>query len=291
MELRQVEYVVGVVDHGGFGRAAAALHVSQPSLSQGVARLEAELGLALFDRLGRRVRPTAAGEAFLTPARRLLREARTAREAVAAVAGVRAGTLDLVALPTLAADPVAPLVGGFRRAYPEVTVRVAEPERADDVVARVRDGRCELGLTELPVEAPDLVTEHLLDDELLVVLPPAADAVDGALDARHLDAVPLVTTPPGTSTRRLVDRVLRAAGVEPRVVVETDQREALVPLVLAGAGASFVPRPGADRAAAAGARVAPLRPPLRRAIGLIRRRDASSPAAAAFVELARRGPS
>jgi DNA-binding transcriptional LysR family regulator len=287
MELRQVEYVVGVVDHGGFGRAAAALHVSQPSLSQGVARLEAELGLALFVRLGRRVEPTPAGVAFLAPARRLLRDARTAREAVAAVAGLRAGTLDLVALPTLAADPVAPLVGVFRSRYPEVAVRIAEPESADDVVALVRDGRCELGLAELPVDAPDLLTEHLLDDELLVILPPGSAPVVGALAARHLDAVPLVTSPPGTSTRRLADRVLRAAGVEPRVVVETDQREAIVPLVLAGAGASFVPRPVADRAVAAGAGVAPLRPPLRRQIGLIRRRQAPSPAAAAFAELAR----
>jgi len=287
MELRQVAYVVGIVDHGGFGRAAAALHVSQPSLSQGVARLEAELGVSLFHRLGRRVAPTAAGEAFLGPARRLLREASTAREAVAAVTGLQGGTLDLVALPTLAADPVAPLVGAFRHRYPEVSVRIVEPEGADAVVALVRDGRCELGLAELPVAASDVVTEHLFDDELFVILPPDADPRADGLAVGELDAVPLVTSPPGTSTRRLAERALRAAGVEPRVVVETDQREAIVPLVLAGAGASFVTRSVADRAAAAGAVARPLRPRLRRPIGLVRRRGGSSPAAAAFAALAR----
>ena len=76
MELRQVEYVVGVAEHGGFTRAATALHVTQPALSEGVARLEAELGVELFHRVGRRVVLSAAGEAFLDPARRLLRDRR-----------------------------------------------------------------------------------------------------------------------------------------------------------------------------------------------------------------------
>src|SRR3954470_17270934 len=109
MELRQVEYVVGVIDHGGFTRAAAELHVTQPSLSQGIRTLEAELGALLFHRLGRSVVLTSAGEAFEGPARQLLRDLRTLGSAVAAVRGVVAGTLDLVALPTLAVDPLVKL--------------------------------------------------------------------------------------------------------------------------------------------------------------------------------------
>ena len=73
MELRQVEHVIGVVEHGGFTRAAAALHISQPALSQSVRTLERELGSDLFVRAGRSVTLTAAGEAFLAPARRGLR--------------------------------------------------------------------------------------------------------------------------------------------------------------------------------------------------------------------------
>src|SRR4051812_6277723 len=89
MELRQIQYAVAVIDHGGFTRAAAALYVSQPSLSQGVANLEAELGTPLFRRVGRRVVLTAAGEAFQEPARQLLRDARTIREVVGAVRDCR----------------------------------------------------------------------------------------------------------------------------------------------------------------------------------------------------------
>src|SRR6266852_1752732 len=155
MELRQLEYAVAVIDHGGFTRAAAALYVSQPSLSQGVANLETELGTALFHRVGRKVILTAAGEAFAEPARQLLRDARTIRETVEAVSGLRAGSLDLVALPTLAVEPAARLVAAFRRAYAQVAVRLVEPEDVDALLSLVRDGRCELGLAELPV-ADDL---------------------------------------------------------------------------------------------------------------------------------------
>src|ERR1051326_5442830 len=109
MELRQMEYAVAVVEHGGFTRAADALFVSQPSLSQGVAKLETELGTPLFHRVGRRVVLTAAGEAFLEPARQVLRDVRTIRATVDAVSGLAAGQLDLVALPTLAVEPTARL--------------------------------------------------------------------------------------------------------------------------------------------------------------------------------------
>src|SRR5262245_9761121 len=105
MDLRQAGYVVGVVDHGTFTAAARALHVAQPSLSQGVARLEAELGVALFHRVGRGVRLSAAGEAFVPAARRMLRDAALAGESVRSVVELASGSLDVVALRTLAADP------------------------------------------------------------------------------------------------------------------------------------------------------------------------------------------
>ena len=103
-----------------------------------------------------------------------------------------------------------------------------------------------------------------------------------------LAGVPLVTTPIGTSSRALVERTLAAAAVAPVVAVETGQREALLPLVLAGAGTALLPRPLAEEAGRRGAVVADLRPPLRRSVGLVYRRAQLSPAARAFVELARR---
>src|SRR5215217_3008425 len=134
MDMRQVEYVVAVVDHDGFTRASAALHVAQPSLSQGIRRLEAELGVHLFDRVGRGVRLTAAGAAFLGPARQLLRDRVEVEAAVAATRDVEVGTLTLAALPTLAADPMAPLVAGLRRRHPGIDVVVLEAGSTAELV-------------------------------------------------------------------------------------------------------------------------------------------------------------
>jgi LysR family carnitine catabolism transcriptional activator len=282
MELRQLEYVVAVVDEDGFTRAAERLFVSQPSLSQGIRTLERELGSPLFDRLGRHVRLTAAGEAFLEPARQVLRDAATARSAVAAVRGLAAGRLDVVALPTLAVEPLAALIGAFRVAHPGVMVRVAEPEDTDSLVALIRTGRCEIGLSELPEPELGLVFEPLVTQEVLVVLPPGTKLGRSPFPIASLAGMPLITTGPGTSTRRLVDQALQAAGIVGNVAVETAQREALLPLVLAGAGTTFFPGPLAEEAARRGAVVRSLDPPLRRTIGLLFRRGSLSPAAAEF---------
>src|SRR3954466_182659 len=151
MDLRQIEFVLAVADAGGFTRGARAVHVAQPSVSQAVRALEEELGTPLFWRLGRTVSLTPAGEAFVAAARHVVRGVESVRAAVEAVTELQTGHLDLVALPTLVVDPLAGLIGAFRRAYPRVTVRVVAPEDAAGVAARIRDGRCELGLAELPV--------------------------------------------------------------------------------------------------------------------------------------------
>ena len=149
MDLRQLEYAVAVADHGGFTSAAGALHLSQPSLSHGVRQLEAELGVELFQRLGRTVRPTAAGERVVDAARRVLREAAEVVAVAASVSALVAGTLEVVTLPTLAADPVGRLVGAFRRSHPGVVVRIEEADRAAEAEAWLRAGRVELAFTEV----------------------------------------------------------------------------------------------------------------------------------------------
>jgi DNA-binding transcriptional LysR family regulator len=286
MDLRQVGHVLAVVDEGGFTRAAEARHITQPALSEAVRRLEQELGVALFHRVGRGVRLTAAGEAFVDPARQLVRDVGILRASVAAVAGLRSGQLDIASLPTLAVEPLVPLLGRFRHAAPEVTVRLVETEDVAGVAAAVRSGRSELGFTELPSGDDRLVAHPLAEQEILAVCPPATEVPARGLPVERLASMPLITTPPGTSTRMLVDRALRERNVQPPVAVETAHREAIVPLVLAGAGTCFLPRPQARRAEREGAVVTSLRPRLTREVGIIHREGPLSPAASAFVEIA-----
>src|SRR6266550_3701037 len=98
MDMRQVEYVLAVVERGSFTKAAASMQVSQPSLSDGIRRLESELDVRLFHRLGRRVELTDAGRAFVGPARQLMRDRDAVLESVATIRDLEAGTLDFVAL-------------------------------------------------------------------------------------------------------------------------------------------------------------------------------------------------
>lgn len=294
MDVRQLRAIVAVVDHGGVTRAAEELHVAQPSLSQTIRSLEREFGVELFHRVGRRLVLTSTGEALLGPARQVLRDMETVAASVAQVKGLTSGRLDLVAEPTLANDPVATLIGAFRVAYPRVTVRLNEPENAAELAAQVADGRSEVGLAELPLagrggEADGLVCRPLLIQDVLLVRPPGTESGAGAdagtgFPVERLAGAPLITTPLGTSSRALVERALAAVAVIPVVAVETEQREALLPLVLAGAGSALLPGPLAEQARQRGAVVCPLIPPLRRTVGLIHRRGTLSPAAQAFVD-------
>src|SRR6478736_1856245 len=200
MELRQIDYVLAVIDHGSFTAGADSLDVAQPSLSEGLRRLEDELGVRLFDRIGRRVALTDAGRAFEGPARRLVRERALVLDAVGAVRALDTGTLDVVSLPTLAVDPLARLVGRFRVAHPGVVVRIAEPEDAAGVEARVADGRSELGLVVFPARRDDLVTVELARQEIVAVCPPGTRLpAPGRLSVARLAGVPIIATPAGTS--------------------------------------------------------------------------------------------
>ena len=134
-------------------------------------QLEHELGVGLFDRIGRRVQLTPAGEALVGPARQVLRDVETGRAAVASVAGLGGGSLALASLPTLAADPWPGWWVTSAARYPGVVVDLAAPEDTTDLVAMVRDGRCEVGVTEAAGLPDDLVARLIGHQALVLVCP------------------------------------------------------------------------------------------------------------------------
>jgi LysR family carnitine catabolism transcriptional activator len=289
MERKHLEYFLAVAAQGSFTGAAYALHVAQPSLSHAIRSLEREVGARLFNRLGRGVTLTPAGEAMIGPAQQVLREFAQVRTSIERVSGLGAGRLDIVALTTLSVDPLAPMVGAFRRHYPAIGFSVVDPEQAAAVAEMVRSGRCELGLADFSVPATGLKTLELPEQEILAVLPPeAAPAKDSAISVDEVAALDLIATPPGTSTRTLVDTTLSAVGRPARISVETTHRASIVPLVLSGAGAALLPRPLADDAATLGAVTRPIDPPVVRRVRLLWRPGPVSQAAEAFISMATR---
>lgn len=291
MELRQIEVALAIIDQGGVSRAAQALGITQPSVSQSLHKLEAELGVTLFRRAGRTVELTDAGRAFEGPARAVVRGVTTLEGTVAAHRELTAGVLRIGTLPTLAGTVAASVIAEFRRRHPAVTVHIADERRPARLLDMVTDGRCELAFTEHPTRRPGLVTVGLGRQELLAVLPPDHHRPPRrGIPLAELAALPLVLAPPGTSVREQLAALCDEAGLTPWVAVEVPQREAIVPLVIGGAGATVVPPEQARDAEAAGAVVSSVDPPIWRELSLIHPDRDLSPAAAAMLALARSGP-
>ncbi len=278
MEARQISYFLAVVDHGGFGRAAAVLEVAQPTLSQSIRALERELGAELFHRTARGLVLSPAGRAFVGPARALVRDLAGARTSVGQ--DPETTLLDLVATPPLAAYPGAALIGSFRARYPEILVRLDRP--ADDAAlpGMVRDGLADLGLCYLPVVRGGLATRRLGEHELLLAFPPGAEPGPGPVPLRVLAGRGLIGVPAG-GPRDFVEAALRRAEVGTRLVAELPQRDAVLELVRGGVGSAFLV---AAAAARAGVPVRRLDPPLRWPYGLVHRAGPPSPAVAAFLD-------
>ncbi|WP_053618415.1 LysR family transcriptional regulator [Nocardiopsis sp. NRRL B-16309] len=292
MERRHLECFLAVASHGSFTSAAHSLRIAQPSLSHTIRTLERDLGAPVFRRLGRGVVLTPVGEALMEPARQVLHGFTKVHNAAERVTGLASGRLEIVAVTTLAVDPLASFVGAFRSRYPGIEFSVVDPENAAAVVDLVRRGRCELGLTEQGVSTTGMRVIELPRQEVLAVLPPTATRpASGALTVRELAALDLITTPKGTTTRIVLDDVLALAGAPPRIAVEITHRAAIVPLVLAGAGAALLPSGLARDAAALGAVVLRIDPPVARHGVLVRPTGELSPAAGAFVDLVTRWPS
>ncbi|MDA3629481.1 LysR family transcriptional regulator [Saccharopolyspora sp. WRP15-2] len=287
MDLRLVEYFVAVIDHGSVTKAAQSLYIAQPSLSQAIRSLERQLGVQLFRRTGRQLVLTPDGEAFATPARRILRDVERARSAARDVLALSSGQLDIAALATLAAYPLPELAGEFHQRHPGVLLNVIDPGGSARVVDEVRRGRAELGLTTLPLHSTgprgsSLRTRELHTQEIVLVLPPELAAqLPDPVPLSAVAGIPLVLELGDTLS--LVDDVLDTSALT--VAVESANRQSIWDLVAHGAGATFLPRSLAERELQ-GVVLRSTTPELRRSIGFVHRPGPLSPAAEAFLAVA-----
>ncbi|MFJ9908094.1 LysR family transcriptional regulator [Streptomyces sp. NPDC101152] len=288
MDIRQLEYFLAIVDRGGFNRAASALYVSQPSLSQAVRALERDLGSELFHRIGRRAVLTEAGRALIEPAREAVRSLETARASVVAVHELREGRLDVASVPSQAVEPLTRLVSTFTHRYPGVSVAIKAAFTAREVTDMVRTGAVELGLLASTGPFSDKeVVSHALERQRFVLMVPADGPFAGrtAVECQELAGQRLIVGQPGTGMRAYVD-ALREQGIEFTIAAETEHRVSLMPLVLAGVGLAVVMDSWRDLARQLGARVLDIEPETTLDIALVSRRGSLSPAAAAFVTAA-----
>jgi LysR family hydrogen peroxide-inducible transcriptional activator len=171
VEIHQLRYFVSVAEIGSFTRAAQACYVAQPSLSQQIRKLEEELGQALFERLGRRVRLTGAGHILYERAAVILSALAEAQDALRDPTRLREGEIQIAAIPTVAPYLLPQLIRAFTRKFRRAEVTVHEDFTAE-IVGHCASGEVDLGIVALPIEDARLTVEPLFSEDLLVAIPP-----------------------------------------------------------------------------------------------------------------------
>jgi DNA-binding transcriptional LysR family regulator len=242
MTLRQLQYLVAVVDEGSFARAAPSLHVSQPTLSQQIRALEAEIGGPLVERLARGVRPTPAGEALLPPARAALAAAERAGRSARMVLGLEAGELEIGTVGTVALGLLPPLLRRWRSRYGARVVRVHEHRDAPSLAQAIADGGADLGIGPRPAEWSGPL-ESLGWEEFVVVLPPGDPLRGGEspVALAELANREWVLFGREHALAELTERLCAAEGFTPRAAVRSAQIAGVAALAAAGLGTALVP--------------------------------------------------
>ncbi|MEU8418035.1 LysR family transcriptional regulator [Amycolatopsis japonica] len=243
MELQQMRYVVAVAETNSFTRAAQRCLVVQSALSHQIARLERELGAKLFERTSRRVRLTAAGEAFLPAARQCLEAAERAGSEVAAAVGEIRGRLTVGVIPTVAAVDVPAALQTFRSRYPHVRIGL-RVGASGQLVEQIKDGAIEVAFLGLPVtDRPDGVgTCELGRDDLIAVVAPGHPlAVESEVDLKRLSSEVFVDFPSGSAGRAQTDQAFAAARVTREVAFEVTAADFMARLIHQGLGVALLP--------------------------------------------------
>ncbi|MFJ4373818.1 LysR family transcriptional regulator [Pseudomonas japonica] len=284
MNLKQIEYALAVAETGSFTRAAERCHVVQSALSHQVARLEEQLGAALFERSSRWVRLTAAGEAFVPSARTALEAARRIADEVAAACGEVRGSLSIGEISSLTALDLVDLLAGFHHQYPRVDIRWLMG-KSEVMIGDVRERRLDVAFIGVwPGESLEGVEWRLLAKEELVAVLPLEHplVIHKRLALADLEDQPLVDFQAGTGARRQTDEAFAAAGLRHRVQFEVGTTGLIEKFVQRGLALGLV----AERIATGFERVAVLPvsdAPVRHLYAIWSKTP--TPAASAFIQL------
>jgi LysR family cyn operon transcriptional activator len=286
MLLRHLRYLLAVADHGGFTRAAEALHVSQPTLSQQIRQLEETLGVNLFDRTSRTVKPTDAGAAYIECARRVLVELEAGKRALHDVKDLSRGSLRLAMTPTFMAYLVGPLVRDYAARFPGIHLQIFELSM-DDIEAGLADDSLDIAIAFTPVRHPDIECIPAFTETLGLMVGCEHPLYDSAavLTANDVAQLEFALLAPDFITRLSVDQYFRQHGITPTVRIEVNSVSTLLEVIRHAPMATMLPEAIATEDRALRRLRVESQAPQRGAALLRRRNNYHSAAAVAFMEM------
>jgi DNA-binding transcriptional LysR family regulator len=245
LDLRQVEVFYYVAKLRSFSKAAEALLLTQPTISGHIKALEESLALVLFDRLGREVTLTQAGEVLYSYAKRLLSVKTAAVQALQELQGGVSGELLIGSSSTPGQYVLPPILGHFKRQYPDITVVLPITDTMD-TIERIVHGDLELGIVGACVQHAQVLYERFVEDELVLAV--AHDhpwAQQCTVPLMALATQPFIQRERGSGSRLVMEQTLKQHGFEPttlRIVAEMGSTEAIKQGIKAGIGVSIVSR-------------------------------------------------
>lgn len=242
MELRHFRYFCAVTDAGSFTAAARRVHVTQSTLSHQIRQLEGEIGAALFDRDGRRVRLTEAGVTLEPFARRCLQEAESGRRAVGELLGLERGALRIGAVRLFNNTVLVPALAAFAREHPGIQI-LTDELTGDEIEARVAEGSLDIGFGFLRAHANRAIAAEPLYDEPYAVI---ASGRHRLARRRSIELADLAGERLGMLTRefvtrRIVDEHLARGRIEANIVFEANSIETVLQMVDLGDIATVMP--------------------------------------------------
>jgi len=245
MDLRHVRTFVTVAEVGTVSRAAERLHVAQPALSRQIANLEDELGLKLFDRVGRRLMLTSEGERLLNDCRGLLNYARAVGEQAQVLRRGDVGVLRVSASPHLIEGIFPDFLRHYAARYPNVQVRLVDVGAGGEALTMLERGEIHLVQTIVRAITPDeqrFLSHPLAPMQMLAACHPKLKlGADGSVEIGRLAPYPLLQATPDFAMRRNFDAACRLAGFTPNNVLESRAPHALLAMAEAGHGVAIIP--------------------------------------------------
>lgn len=228
---RHIRYFQAVAKHLSFTRAAAELHVSQLALSQQLKQLEVELGIQLFDRVGRTICLTDNGYAYLECIRRISPELQEVTRDIHDVKSSGQETLRLAVTPTLATYFIGPLVEEFHSRYPKITLNVQEISQ-ETIEKLLLEGVLDIGVAVNEANCQNIEVMPLMKEMLaLVVNREHPIAKKKSVGSQALKNESLVLLSKDSATREQIDNYLRENGIQPKILVETNTPGAVIDIV------------------------------------------------------------
>jgi len=247
MEMHQLRYVVAVARARNFSRAAEQCHVSQPSLSQQIQKLEEEFGERLFDRMKREAKLTAHGEAFLPRALRILEEVDLARREASEARSLLRGRLIVGVLPTIAPYLLPAVLGDFAKRFPSVEIVVQE-ETTAQLLKLVNACEIDFAVASRPIQDRRIEVKDLFTEELRLALPPRHSLTrKRTVRLADLEKEPFIVMKEGHCLGDQVLNFCERRDLKPTISFRTAQLETIQALVHAGVGISLVPEMAARK--------------------------------------------